>query len=122
MAKSVRAEEGGFLLLNSQLGWRTATVDNISGAQGPALQLQPHPQGPLSLGWAGGSLGGLVLPRGLALDRHGNILLLVPDERVIKLFDPASATFQPLPGIGAASLPDPAGQAGGRPPGDRALL
>ena len=52
-----------------------------------------------------------MLPRRLALDRHGNLLLLVPAERVIKLFDPACGIYPPLPGIG--------GEQGG---GDTALV
>lgn len=93
-------QEPTFIPLNGRLGWRTGSGSAISEA-GDALRLAADPAGPLGLGWRDGSLGGLILPRGFALDSSGRLYLLVPGRSPsISRFDPETDAFVPLPGIG----------------------
>lgn len=90
-----------FLLLNSQLGWPTSTSESVS--VGVTLRLKATPGGPQSLTSPAGSLGGLTLPRGLAVPGAGEIYLLCPrPQPMIKRFDSATGLFAPLPGVGGA--------------------
>jgi phage tail-like protein len=83
-------------LLNGRTGWRTAFQRGMS--VGPSLGLAAAQAGPRSLGWPGGSLGGLTLPGGVATDRDGRIYVL--GRTRIRRLDPLRAAFVPLPGIG----------------------
>ena len=90
------------LPLDGRLGW--LTHEGLSVAAGPdGLRLTADPQGPLGLGWRDGSLGGLVMPRGFAVDDDGGILLLAPRSPwAIRRFDSDQGTFVDLPTIGGA--------------------
>ncbi len=83
-------------LLDGRTGWRTAFHPGVSA--GSRLQLAAAPAGSRSLGSPGGSLGGLTLPGGVAIDRDGRIYLL--GRTRIRRLDPLRAAFVPLPGIG----------------------
>ncbi len=92
-------QEPTFLPLNERSGWRTGNADNVS--LGAALRLSADPTGPLSLGWPDGSLGGLILPRGFALDDEGNLYLQAPRKPwLISRFNSEKQAFVPLPGVG----------------------
>jgi phage tail-like protein len=98
---SKQSEEPTFLLLDKRLGWRTADSRNISA--GGALRLAADPAGPLSFGWPDDSLGGLILPRGMALDESGTLYMLqLHAPWHILRFDPGSRAFAPLEGVGGA--------------------
>lgn len=97
-----------FLLLNNQLGWQPAhDADGapllIGVAIGDSLRLAADPDGALALGAHDGSLGGLALPRGMALDdTTGTLYLLEPDGPWIRRYDAASQEFVRLPAVGGA--------------------
>jgi phage tail-like protein len=97
-------QESTFLLLDGRTGWRTGagqgSQEGIATSQ-TGLQLAASLTGPLSFAWPDGSLGGLVLPRGMALDDQGRLYLL--QERApwrILRFDAESEAFLPLAGVG----------------------
>jgi phage tail-like protein len=89
-------------LLSGQTDWRRLTLaaehTGVSSANGVALG--GLADGPLALASADGSLGGLVLPRGFALDAELRVHLLVPDGWVVKRFAPSADAFEVLPAIG----------------------
>jgi phage tail-like protein len=94
-------------LLDGRLGWRTRVSRNV--AAGASLRLAGDPTGPLALASEDGSLGGVVLPRGMALDERGRLYLLRlnrpwinwPQTKVwIKRFDPQTKRFTILPTVG----------------------
>jgi hypothetical protein len=97
----IRANEPTFWLLHG----RNRCVGERSG-----IRLAAAPAGPLSLMSGDGSLGGLVLPRGMALSEEGTLYMLVREEPgvageprrlfQIKRFDPATRRFSPLPFVG----------------------
>src|SRR6185369_3469105 len=100
-----------FYLLDGRTGWRTGEGSNAEAglSAGPSgMQLRTDPQGPLSLGWPDGSLGGLVLPRGLARDRQGGVYLLEPASpyRLLR-YHREQGEFLPVPGLGDNPLNDP---------------
>jgi phage tail-like protein len=100
-----------FYLLDGNTGWRTGEGSNVEAglSAGPSgIQLRTDPQGPLSLGWPDGSLGGLVLPRGLALDRQRSVYLLapIPPYRLLR-YHRERGEFLPVPGLGDNPLNDP---------------
>ncbi|MCG8353890.1 MAG: phage tail protein [Chloroflexales bacterium] len=97
----MRPSEPTSWLLNGHIGWRTATADRVSVGADAGIRLAADPAGPLALASADGSLGGLTLPRGMALDDSGILYLLGLDEPWIKRFDPATHSFVLLPTIGA---------------------
>jgi phage tail-like protein len=93
-----------FWLLDSQYfagEKNTLSRQGVSaGSAGIKLQADPAPESPLALASPDGSLGGLVLPKGMALDREGTIYLLGRSSPWIKRFDPISKTFVLLPATG----------------------
>jgi phage tail-like protein len=94
-------QEPTFVPLDGRLGWRTGSSAQIS--VGAVLQLAAAPDGPLGLAWRDGSLGGLTLPRGMALDAAGTLYLLAPRRLwTISAFNRATGQFAPLPGMGGA--------------------
>src|SRR5215207_5499263 len=100
-----------FFLLNGPTGWRTGEGSSAESglSAGPSgIQLLTDPAGPLSLGWPDGSLGGLLLPRGMALDGSGRLYLLepAPPYRLLR-YDPEEHVFQPVPGLGDNPPDDP---------------
>jgi phage tail-like protein len=109
----VRPQGAKFWRVGGRAGWSGRTADwsgwtadfdlAVSDAHGLRLAADPH--GPLSLGAADGSAGGLVLPRGMAFDDENTLYLLVtagPDAPSIKRFDPESRTFTRLREVGGA--------------------
>lgn len=88
-----------FWLLNGKTGWRTAYAEEVADAAS-GIRLAADPQGPLALECADGSLGGLVLPRGMAFDNRGILYLLGLKEPWIKRFLPETGKFEPLPATG----------------------
>jgi phage tail-like protein len=94
-------QEPTFLPLNERSGWRTDERASKNVSVGAALRLPADPTGPLNLGWPDGSLGGLTLPRGFALDDEGNLYMLAPRKPwTISRFDSEKKVFVPLPGVG----------------------
>lgn len=93
-------QEPTFLPLNGALGWRTGSSAQIS-VGGDALRLAADPDGPLGLAWPDGSLGGLTLPRGMAIDGAGELYLLAPERPwAVRRLGRRAASFVDLPGIG----------------------
>jgi phage tail-like protein len=64
------------------------------------IRLAADPTGPLALTAQDGSLGGLILPRGMAIDEKGTLYLLGLDDPWIKRFDPPTRRFVQLPTVG----------------------
>ena len=105
----MRAQGPTFWLLNGDLSWRTGATENISTSKDPKtnqdvvkgdIRLAVDPNGPLALTGEDGSLGGLTLPQGMALDAsHLTHLLDLPNNR-IKRFEPEAKAFLPLPAVG----------------------
>jgi phage tail-like protein len=89
-------------LLNGQIGWRTAKAKYVTVGEVTGIRLATDPAGPLALSASDGSLGGLSLPRGMAIDDQGLLYLLGLEEPWIKRFDPAVRRFVPLPLVGGA--------------------
>ena len=95
----MRPQGPTFWRIGGLTGWigRTSNSDlAVSDAHG--LRLTADPKGPLSLGSADGSVGGLVLPGGMAFDESKLLYLLVG--RAIKRFDPETRAFHALPEVG----------------------
>lgn len=79
-----------------------------------SLQFRAHPCGPFALNEPGGSLGGLVLPRGMALDGDGvlHLLDLAPrwlrmkrwpdDAPRVRRYNPLARLFVPLEAVGGS--------------------
>jgi hypothetical protein len=90
-------------LLNGRVGWRSAGSPDPSTTAGErsGIRLGASPTGPLALDSADGSLGGLRLPQGLALDADGRTYLLRRAAPWVLRFDPAGRGFRPLPLGGA---------------------
>jgi phage tail-like protein len=91
-----------FWLIGGAGGWakRTAAADQTAVSDADGVRLAAAADGPLSLISTDGSLGGLVLPRGFALDAENTLYLLSDEELAIKRFDAATRRFAPLPGVG----------------------
>lgn len=87
-----------FWLLNGATGWRRLHGEGVAESDGAGIRLAADPNGPLSLNSVDGSLGGLVLPRGMAYDDRG--ILHLTDGSRIKRFNPVKQVFEPLPTIG----------------------
>ena len=96
----MRPQGQTFFLLDGRTGWRTATAAGVSVGDRAGLRLAADPAGPLALTSADGSLGGIVLPLGMALDAEGTLYLLGQTKPGIRRFDAARREFVPLPSIG----------------------
>ncbi|MBS1789190.1 MAG: hypothetical protein JST85_15805 [Acidobacteria bacterium] len=101
------------LLLNGRMDWRTRHARNV--AVGANIRLAADPKGPLALASADGSLGGVVLPRGFAIDDEGRLYLLklgrpwaTDSHRStwVKRFNPKTRKFAPLPTVADKVGPD----------------
>jgi len=114
----MRPEGPTFWLLNGQTNWgqqergdnfRLAQKEAVSAGSVSGLRLAGVAKGPFALDAADDSLGGLVLPRGLAFDHENLLYLLSQKKPILKRFDPATQTFQIVEGIGGQedeNLPD----------------
>jgi phage tail-like protein len=101
LTQPMQTKQPPFYLLDGALGWRTGSSQGLSLGVETGLRLAADPTGPLALGESSGSLGGLVLPRGMALDDEGTLYLLEHQPPwQVKRYRPASGSFHPLPGIG----------------------
>jgi phage tail-like protein len=80
---------------------RTGVSVAVSGIR---LAADPDPRGPVGLNSANGSLGGLVLPLGMAFGRDLTLYLLPPGGVSIARFDPRTKGFVALPGMGGAGF------------------
>ena len=89
-----------FWLLGGALSWRTGDKQSVAEDAEAGIRLAANPDGPSSLNASDGSLGGLVLPVGMALDRSKTLYILDTREHRIKRFDPSSQKFVSLPGVG----------------------
>ena len=78
-------------------GWGAAHALPPVALRGDAtgLRLVADPTGPLRLDCADGSLGRLILPRGLAVDRRLRVYLLDRIEGTISRHDPGAARYDP---------------------------
>ena len=83
-------------LLEGRLDWRTGHREGVSVGAEIRLAASSDPRGPLGLLSGDGSVGGLVLPRGIAVDERGVVYLLGPDEPWLKRIDPAIGIFKQL--------------------------
>jgi len=92
--------EPTFYLLDRRTGRRTGSVQRVAVDPGAGIVLAAEPDGPLGLASTDGSLGGLRLPRGMAIDGGGLVHLLAGAS--VRRFDPARRRFVPLPGVGGA--------------------
>ena len=95
----MRPDGPTFLLINGLSGWCTAYTDDTSVSLS-GIRLADDPNGPLVLTSVDKSLGGLVLPQGMAIDEQNLVYLLLYDEAKIKRFNPDSHNFEKLPEIG----------------------
>jgi phage tail-like protein len=90
-----------FWRLGGSTGWqrwtRSADLD-VSDAHG--LRLASAPAGVLSFVSSDGSLGRLVLPRGMAFDPARTLYLLGPGGASVRRWDPETQSFLDLPEIG----------------------
>jgi phage tail-like protein len=104
MTSTSTTAEPTFWLLNGRLGWRTGHSEGV--AVGAGLRLAADPAGPLALTSADGSLGGLLLPVGMALDHRSRLYLLDTQLPGVRCYAPDPPPelprqwFPPLPGIG----------------------
>jgi phage tail-like protein len=88
-------------MLNCRIGWRVAELDRLE--QAPAdlsLCLEPLPGSRINLAEPSGSLGGLVLPGNVAMNRDGAVFLLDRDQALLKRFDPCLCRFEVVPCLG----------------------
>src|SRR5258708_29104691 len=70
------------------------------GSAGIRLEADPDPSSPLGLISPDGSLGGIVLPKRMALDGEGTVYLLGQRSPWIKRFDAAAGSFVVIAGVG----------------------
>jgi hypothetical protein len=97
--------EPTFWRLDSRLGWKTAGSQGVAIGTREGLRLDSarsngRQSGPLSLDWPDGSLGGTILPRGMAQAQDGQLFLISQGQQLIKRYDPQRREFVPLPSIG----------------------
>lgn len=85
-----------FWLLDNRTGWRTRAADGV--AVGADLRLRADPAGPYGLAAEDGSLGGLVMPTGIAVSGDGICYLVDPSGTMVRRFDPATQAFVPVLG------------------------
>jgi phage tail-like protein len=104
----MQAQERRFWLLSGRTdpraggraGWQVGPdLAGVAVSQ-TEIGLAVDPDGPLSLGWRDDSLGGLMLPKGMALDGDGTLCLLDESGCAVLRFDPTQRRFAPLPTIG----------------------
>ena len=82
-------------------GWRVA--DSVGVAVGQtSIRLAVDPAGPLGFTWPDDSLGGLVLPQGMALTGDGIVYLWSQRQGAIQRFNPATRRFEVVPGLDVA--------------------
>lgn len=109
----MRPQTPTYWLLDSRTGWRTGWPYNdrpsqdcqvselVPASVGAAgIRLPASKQGALSLTSADGSLGGLVMPQGFAIDNDALVYLLDQQTLQVKRFNPSSKTFDVILGIG----------------------
>ena len=96
----MRAKPPSFYLLNSTVGWRMLDESGEAVSNVDEIRLPGDPRGPLSLNSSDGSLGGLTLPRGMALDSSGILYLIGVSFPSVKRFDPQHGKFVRLDAIG----------------------
>ena len=104
----MQAQERRFWLLSGRTdprdggraGWHVSPDATDVAVSQAEIGLAVDPTGPLSLVWPDDSLGGLVLPRGVALAGDGTLYLLDASNCVVLRFDPAQRAFTPIPTIG----------------------
>src|SRR5713101_9846171 len=89
-------------LLNGAMGWQLK--DDLGRAAGhqETIRLPGDPLGPLSLNSSDGSLGGLVMPLGFALDRDNTVYLIDRSTSTLRRFDPERGAFVTIEAIGGA--------------------
>lgn len=106
---------GDFLFLNGRAGWRADQLQKVELADdGAVVRLSHAPGSGRPLVDKTGSLGGLVLPIGLAVDGENRIYILDGGANVIKRYDPCAEEFFTLPCVGGTGsaprqLNDPRG-------------
>jgi len=99
-------------LLDGATGWRTDPLGTLGVTVGTTsgIRLGADPEGPLAPTSTDGSLGGLTLPLGMALDQGGTLYLLdpevAPERRRILRFDATIGGFAELPTLGPAGPSD----------------
>lgn len=96
----MRPQGQTFFLLDGRTGWRTATAEGVSVSDLAGLRLAADPAGPLALTSADGSLGGIILPMGMAFDMEGTLYLLGQARPGIRRFDAERREFRRLPSVG----------------------
>jgi phage tail-like protein len=87
-----------FWLLDGRIGWQTDQRDGVTVGATSGIRLAAEPDGPLAADSPDGSLGGIRLPRGFALDPEGTLYVLVG--RSVLRFDPKLMGFVALPTVG----------------------
>jgi phage tail-like protein len=93
---------GPHYLLGLRAGWRERSLASLSLAGSPPrLRLASVPDQGRPLVDAGGSFGGLALPRGVAVDAQERVWVLDGDQH-LRRFDPCLCRFETLPCIGGA--------------------
>jgi phage tail-like protein len=97
----MRPSGATFWRIGGLTGWtnRTASSD-LAVSDKHGLRLEAAPDGPLSLLSADDSVGGLVLPRGMAFDAENTLYLLDLQGARIKRFNPETRGFAELPEVG----------------------
>ncbi len=87
-----------FWLLGLRAGWHAAQTSGVRTDD--SLRLQTLPGTPKPLTDADGTLGGLVLPAGIAVDDEDRVYVVDAGTGLIKRFDPCTAQFETLPCVG----------------------
>jgi phage tail-like protein len=75
-----------FYPLGGESGWPTAQIAGVAAGRS-GLRLEALPGGALSLASKDGSLGGLALPQGMALDPNGTLYLLDSQRQRVRRFE-----------------------------------
>ena len=98
----IPAQEPTFWPINGR-AWqgRTAASEGLSVSVESGLSLAACANGPLGLSWPDGSMGGLGLPLGMAIDEDLRLYLLdLQRPWRIRTYRPAGEVFTALPGVG----------------------
>ena len=105
-----------FFVLNARLGWRGSALpdagaiwardDGMFGLRLPIAE--GDGDAPLALTAADGSLGGLLMPRGMALDAELRLSLVIASAGAwrIRRYDPSRGSFEAIPDFAASIAPD----------------
>lgn len=88
-------------MLDGRTGWLKASSEGVSKGARAGLRLDADPAGPLALASEDESLGGIVLPAGMAFDGEGTLYLLGRTLSGVRRFDAERREFVPLPAVGA---------------------